>query len=115
VEGWNTYDCYQHKETARPVGRKIDCWYDSAQFERAVQEAEDVGLSSDDRTWIDQKLQQYIGIHRLGAAEDEPDSVLGRIDRAVMRIGGKTNASYTDEVWPDMVMAADLQPPGKRK
>jgi hypothetical protein len=54
---------------------------------------------------------KYIGEHRLGDAQDEPDSVLGRLDRAVMRIGGKTNASYTDAVWPDMVMAADLQVP----
>jgi hypothetical protein len=61
VEGWNTYDCYQHKETARPVGRKIDCWYDSAQFERDVQEGvSDVGLTEDDRIWIDKKIELLV-------------------------------------------------------
>jgi hypothetical protein len=74
---------------------------------------EDMALSQADKEWIVAKFEQFIGIHRLGDGSDAPDSVLGRIDRAVLRIGGGTNASYTTEVFPNMVHAADLDVPHK--
>jgi hypothetical protein len=60
VMGANINDLFGHKETARPVGRKIDPYFDMDPFRKGAAAAEEGDeLNDADRNWIEGRLDAH--------------------------------------------------------
>jgi hypothetical protein len=88
VIGGDTGDVFGHKETARPLGRKIDPYFDMNQMRGKIEsgELEEEELTQDDKDWIEGRLDVHEAntIKRLDEiyAMLARGEVNGRIDKS---------------------------------
>lgn len=119
VEGWSPSVGYGHKETARPLGRKVDPAFPIPQFEADIsramlgqpsEEDEDLPLNPDDKKWIADLL---VGTLRAAFAAPWDTETVGAAQNQVQQLLQRADAT-DDRILETLEALAKMGPPAQQ-